>query len=80
MGVAERKKPLQMGWCLSCHKQFQEDPPAAPSPASEWVIPATDTSLIYKINAAANNGEKESKIPAAPALRKAPNDCWECHK
>ena len=69
MSVAERKKPLTMGWCLSCHKQFQEDPPGTPEPASEWVIPATDKSLLSKL-----------AVQGPVSLRKAPGDCWECHK
>lgn len=71
MSVAQRKKPLTMGWCLSCHEQFQDDSKSAPEPASEWRIGIPGTSL----NAA---GAKSGPHPLA--ANKAPSDCWDCHK
>jgi len=73
MKVAERRKPLRMGWCLSCHKQFQTPASDTPAPAADWVIPATDHSLVASRDG--KDGEASGTIP-----RKAPNDCWACHQ
>jgi len=71
MTVAERRRPLTMGWCLKCHEQFQDNPPGAPLPAEDWQINATDSSLTAAMPVDALH---------ADTLRKAPGDCWECHK
>ena len=65
MGVAEKQKPLTMGWCLSCHKQFQQATSDTPAPAAEWVIPAADKPLV-------------ARSPMHGA--NAPRDCLQCHK
>ena len=70
MGVAEKKKPITMGWCLSCHKQFQKNPSDTPLPADEWVIKATDKPITTRT---------PQEIKAAHT-RMAPRDCMECHK
>jgi hypothetical protein len=68
MGVAERQKKLTMGWCLSCHKQFQDEPRDKPLPAAEWLVAPSDAPLV-----ATGAGK--------PAHRaNAPRDCWQCHK
>jgi len=69
MTVAEKRKPLTMGWCLGCHEQFQENPAKVPQPPEEWLIKAADKGLV-------------SPMPdnKAHKLNKAPSDCWECHK
>jgi len=49
MSVAEKVRPLTMGWCLSCHEQFQgESDIGLPAPAKRWIIPAaaTDKPLL----------------------------------
>jgi len=39
MTVAEKIRPLTMGWCLSCHEQFQGDSDIGkPMPAERWMI------------------------------------------
>lgn len=46
MSVAKKIRPLTMGWCLSCHEQFQGDSDIGlPKPAKRWLIPAADTDL-----------------------------------
>ena len=71
MTVAEKRRPLTMGWCLSCHEQFQNKLKQTPTPKKDWVIPASDASL----RTPTPNTKDHTK-----AGRKAPNDCWECHK
>ncbi len=71
MTVAEKRRPLTMGWCLKCHEQFQENPADIPQPAEDWLIEATDKGLTAPMP---DNAEH------ANTLRKAPGDCWECHK
>jgi len=47
--VGRKIRPLTMGWCLSCHKQFQGDSDIGkPAPAQRWMIPvaATDKPLM----------------------------------
>lgn len=68
MGVAEKTKKLTMGWCLSCHKQFQQQPRETPLPAADWLVAPTDKPLVSK---AAGNSAHAGK---------APRDCLECHK
>jgi len=42
--VGQKVKPLTMGWCLSCHQQFQgESDVGLPAPAKRWMIPAAAT-------------------------------------
>lgn len=66
MKVAERKRPLTMGWCLSCHKQFQDNTMRAPGPVEDWIIDAADKNLAE---------------PSPDAdYHNAPSDCWDCHK
>jgi len=68
MRVAEKKRPLTMGWCLECHKQFQSRPGETPLPAEKWLIKPTDAPIA-------------AKLPADVAhANKAPRDCLECHK
>lgn len=67
MTVAERRKPLTMGWCLDCHKQFQADPADTPEPADEWLIPAADKPLTAP------------RDVTHAGYRKAASDCWACH-
>jgi len=69
MTVAERKRPLTMGWCLKCHEQFQQNPAETPQPAEDWLIKAADKGLTAPM--------PENK---AHTLNKAPSDCWDCHK
>lgn len=73
MSVAERRRPLTMGWCLSCHKQFQESSghTQTPGPKDEWLIPVTDKGLLNK---------SVEEISSTSKPNPAPNDCWECHK
>ncbi|RME83504.1 MAG: hypothetical protein D6771_05755 [Zetaproteobacteria bacterium] len=47
--VAEKVRPLTMGWCLSCHRQFEEGSDIGkPAPAERWMIPvaATDKPVM----------------------------------
>ncbi len=67
MKVAERRRPLTMGWCLRCHEQFQDTGSQTPAPAQDWLIEPADVGLA---GPAAHRG-----VP-----RNAPSDCWECHK
>lgn len=71
MTVAEKRKPLTMGWCLKCHEQFQNNPSETPQPTEEWLIKADDQGLTAPMpkNKAHTN-----------TLAKAPSDCWDCHK
>ncbi len=71
MTVAEKRRPLTMGWCLKCHQQFQDNPVDVPRPVADWHINATDQSLKAVMPADTAHAEP---------LRKAPSDCWECHK
>jgi len=71
MTVAERKRPLTMGWCLKCHEQFQQNPADTPQPTEDWLIKAADKALTAPMPDNAMHGK---------ALRKAPSDCWDCHK
>lgn len=71
MTGAQRRKPLRMGWCLSCHEQFQNHPATVPSPPQEWLIPATDQGLP---------GSAAPAATASGVWRKAPSDCWQCHQ
>jgi len=73
MKVAERRKPLRMGWCLSCHKQFQTPASDTPAPAADWIIPAADHSLVE------SQPSTDREASGAP-LRSAPSDCLECHQ
>jgi len=42
--VGRKVRPLTMGWCLSCHEQFQGNSDIGlPAPAKRWMIPAADT-------------------------------------
>jgi len=42
--VGTKIRPLTMGWCLSCHTQFQgESDVGKPAPAERWMIPAAAT-------------------------------------
>jgi hypothetical protein len=69
MGVAEKQKKLTMGWCLSCHKQFQEQARETPMPARDWVVPAADQPLVAK-------AAGKDQLHGA----NAPRDCLQCHK
>ena len=69
MGVAEKQKPLTMGWCLSCHKQFQEHPRETPLPAHDWLVTPADLPLVAR----------GAGLDAAHAAN-APRDCLQCHK
>jgi len=91
MGVAEKQKKLTMGWCLSCHKQFQGEiswrlrfkPPETPVPAQDWVVAPADQPLVARNDTAPVNGLPIAGMPHAgnaAALSKAPLDCWQCHK
>ncbi|MCW8957083.1 MAG: cytochrome c family protein [Gammaproteobacteria bacterium] len=71
MTVAEKRRPLTMGWCLKCHEQFQNNPADAPQPATDWQINVTDRGLTAAMPVDAMH---------ADTLRKAPSDCWDCHK
>jgi hypothetical protein len=71
MSVADRCRPLTMGWCLKCHEQFQQNPAKAPQPAEDWLIKATDKGLTAPMPD--NNAHTDT-------LNKAPSDCWDCHK
>jgi len=47
--TARKIRPLTMGWCLSCHRQFQGDSDIGkPMPAKRWMIPvaATDKPVM----------------------------------
>ncbi len=47
--VDRKIRPLTMGWCLSCHKQFQGTSDIGkPFPAKNWMIPvaATDKPIM----------------------------------
>jgi len=47
--VGRKVRPLTMGWCLSCHKQFQGTSDIGkPAPAQDWMIPvaATDKPIM----------------------------------
>ena len=47
--VGRKIRPLTMGWCLSCHEQFQgESDIGKPMPAERWMIPlaATDKPVM----------------------------------
>lgn len=66
MTVAEKRRPLTMGWCLGCHEQFQGNGTQVPQPAGDWVVPAHGTEALPGTGGAAR--------------AKAPGDCWECHK
>jgi len=42
--VGQKIRPLTMGWCLSCHTQFQDgNDVGKPMPAKRWMIPAAAT-------------------------------------
>lgn len=42
--VDRKLRPLTMGWCLSCHKQFQKSSDIGkPFPAERWMVPAAAT-------------------------------------
>jgi hypothetical protein len=69
MTVAEKRRPLTMGWCLKCHEQFQENPVKTPQPEEDWLISAADQGLVAPMP-----DNKTHK------LNKAPSDCWDCHK
>jgi len=71
MTVADRKRPLTMGWCISCHEQFEDPSVHTPSPAEDWKITASDEGLM-----SASQIKQLQTIERNPA----PNDCWECHK
>lgn len=71
MTVAERRKPITMGWCLGCHEQFQDGARTTPEPAAAWRIDASDAAL-------APGRARDASHP--PVRAKAPSDCWECHK
>jgi len=48
MTVADKlpSKAMTMGWCLSCHRQFQGDSDIGkPKPAERWMIPAAATDI-----------------------------------
>jgi len=66
MTVAQKTRPLTMGWCLGCHEQFQGDGTQVPTPAADWLVPASDDERLAMV---------DHKVAA-----KAPGDCWECHK
>ncbi len=66
MEVAVRQRSLSMGWCLSCHKQFQDKTTGAPAPAKDWIIGATDKPITAPF--------------LEEDFHNAPSDCWECHK
>jgi len=71
MTVAEKRRPLTMGWCLKCHEQFQKNPAKSPQPAEDWLISAADQGLVASM--------PDNKTHAN-TLTKAPSDCWDCHK
>ncbi len=42
--VARKIRPLTMGWCLSCHRQFQDGVDIGkPAPAERWMVPVAAT-------------------------------------
>ncbi len=42
--VGQKVRPLTMGWCLSCHRQFEKGPDIGkPAPAERWIIAAAAT-------------------------------------
>ena len=44
--VGQKVRPMTMGWCLSCHRQFQgESDIGKPKPAERWMIPAAATDI-----------------------------------
>jgi len=44
--VGRKIRPLTMGWCLSCHIQFQNGSDIGkPMPAQRWMIPVAATDL-----------------------------------
>jgi len=48
MTVADKleSKAMTMGWCLSCHRQFQGDSDIGkPKPAERWMIPTAATDV-----------------------------------
>lgn len=71
MTVADRKRPLTMGWCISCHEQFEDPSVHTPSPNEDWKIAASDKALMSEVQVTQLQSLKRNP---------APNDCWECHK
>ncbi len=71
MTVADRKRPLTMGWCLSCHEQFEDPLVHAPSPDEDWKIAASDKTLLSAAHKQSlQTGQRNP----------GPSDCWDCHK
>ncbi len=68
MTVAEKVKPLTMGWCVSCHQQ--DHPNGKPG---ETVAPAR---VIYpRMFPPEGSADLEQSQTSH-----GPNDCWQCHK
>jgi len=68
MTVAEKVKPLTMGWCVSCHQQ--DHPNGKPG---EVVAPAR---VIYPRMFPPEGSADLEKSQTSHG----PNDCWQCHK
>ena len=68
MTVAEKVKPLTMGWCVSCHQQ--DHPNGRPG---EPVVPAR---VVYpRMFPPEGTADLEQSRTSH-----GPNDCWQCHK
>ena len=45
--TARKIRPLTMGWCLSCHRQFQGTSDIGkPAPAKNWMVPTSTAPLM----------------------------------
>jgi len=68
MTVAEKVKPLSMGWCVSCH---QEDHPNSPT----GVEPIAAQVIYPRMFGPQGPADLEQSRTSH-----GPNDCWQCHK
>ena len=70
MKVAQRQKPISMGWCASCH---EKDHPVTAAGGTS----ADGQAYWYAFQkpAVKTTGGKSGVVTA-----NGPNDCWQCHK
>ncbi len=67
MTVAEKVKPLSMGWCVSCH---QKDHPV--TAVGALAAPAMPFPRM--------SGADAPAVGETAATSHGANDCWQCHK
>jgi len=68
MTVAEKVKPLTMGWCVECHRQDH--------PNTRDGVEAVAARVVFP---RMEGADAPAQLEAARTSH-GPNDCWQCHK